>query len=326
MFIIYAFILGVLGPVTSSPFPGKNIAPNIASGVDFKLEQGYICWLCHLKTQANNESIINYINVNDVKTLLLENEKQRYTGVGITAIENNNWNGLQETGLSIGTIQSLWLGSGEMIRNGARKIPCAILIQRTISLLDNTWTCLRSRTIVVPSVVSLKMQSLEQANVCAWLWTMTTRRAESEDCFATHVTWLLGSFPISPCLNEQSNTWLSADASYLCYVGERLGIPKKVLYAIAWMETRKNLNPRIRGALGEIGRLQLRHKSTVCIGLDIRTYEGNVWCGALFLLSRYNKYGSWSQAIKRYNGNGAQAELYLQRALAFIGRLTIEEL
>lgn len=63
-----------------------------------------------------------------------------------------------------------------------------------------------------------------------------------------------------------------------------------------------------------------------CDIASIRTYHGNVKCGAGILRNRFANSNSWVTAIKRYNGNGPRAELYLQQALAFIGRLTLEEM
>ena len=122
----------------------------------------------------------------------------------------------------------------------------------------------------------------------------------------------------------------------------KASIPPIVIEAIAYMETRSGdkLNA-YRGpgreqcdSLGcrrvcrEIGRLQInpciRWHIAACD--SIRAYAANLRCGAAILAERYRRYGSWPLAIRAYNGSGPMADLYQQRALAYIGKRTLEQL
>jgi len=122
----------------------------------------------------------------------------------------------------------------------------------------------------------------------------------------------------------------------------KASIPPIVIEAVAYMETRSGdkINA-YRGpgreqcdSLGcrrvcrEIGRLQInpciRWSIPACD--SIRTYSANLRCGAAILAERYHRYGSWSLAIRAYNGSGPMADLYQQRALAYIGKRALEQL
>lgn len=63
----------------------------------------------------------------------------------------------------------------------------------------------------------------------------------------------------------------------------------------------------------------------VCSLDSIRTYSGNLACGALVLRECYAKTGAWHLAIRCYNGSGRSAEEYMHKALAYIGWLTLQE-
>jgi len=127
------------------------------------------------------------------------------------------------------------------------------------------------------------------------------------------------------------------DSAALKAAADSFGVPYVVIAAVAWNEsqTGSKLN-NYRGpgreqcdSLGcrrvcrEVGRMQVNpcidwHDAR-CSRDSIRSYEGNIRCGAIILRSHFLKYGSWVQAIKRYNGSGPLADKYLLKALAYAG-------
>lgn len=125
------------------------------------------------------------------------------------------------------------------------------------------------------------------------------------------------------------------DSAALATVGNVYQVPIAVMLSVAWMETRTGeRTPRGPGVLSttghrvcrEVGRMQINpclHKSPMCKAA-LLVYRANLHCGALLLANNYTRYGSWEQAIKRYNGNGAKAEVYLTKALVYLGRRTLE--
>lgn len=130
------------------------------------------------------------------------------------------------------------------------------------------------------------------------------------------------------------------DSVPLKHVADSVGVPTEVLYAVAWMETRDGQRANnyrgtgreycdsagCRRTCREVGRMQInpciRWALPYCDEAN-RTWNANVRCGAYILKYQYDKHGSWTEAIKRYNGNGPNARKYLTEALAFIGRRRI---
>lgn len=118
-------------------------------------------------------------------------------------------------------------------------------------------------------------------------------------------------------------------------------VPPMVLEAVAYVETRCNVNPLVRGPgklvwdstgttahrrCREVGRLQL-NPCAFKLPDSVRTsYTANVQYGAIRLRWLYERYGSWTLAIKRYNGAGPRAEQYLGKILYYIGQRTVEGL
>lgn len=142
---------------------------------------------------------------------------------------------------------------------------------------------------------------------------------------------------------QSRNTATSiVDRWYLESVAHEIGVPSKVILAVAWQESRSGAKGNAykgpgkeqcdslgcRRVCREIGRGQINP----CIkwGLpgcgSLHTYRYNVRCMAWILRAQRARHGSWVQAIKHYNGNGPRAEQYLQQALAFIGKQTLEEI
>ena len=139
------------------------------------------------------------------------------------------------------------------------------------------------------------------------------------------------------------------DSVPLKHVADSVGVPTEVLYAVAWKETGNGraINEKLddaranayRGAgreqcdstgckrtCREVGRMQInpciRWALPYCVEAN-RTYASNIRCGAYILKHNYEKYKSWPEAIRRYNGNGPMSRRYLNEALAFIGKRRI---
>src|SRR5258705_179331 len=118
----------------------------------------------------------------------------------------------------------------------------------------------------------------------------------------------------------------------------------ELMEAVAWMESRSGSRQNNYKGPGreqcdstgchrvcrEIGRMQInpciQWGISVCNRDNIRFYRGNINCGAAILAARRLKYGSWLSAVKHYNGSGPMADLYLQKALIYIGRRSLEKI
>lgn len=131
------------------------------------------------------------------------------------------------------------------------------------------------------------------------------------------------------------------DSVPLKHVADSVGVPTEVLYAVAWMETRDGRAINYRGAgreqcdstgckrtCREVGRMQInpciRWALPYCAEAAAHR-TANVRCAAFILKHNYEKYGSWIEAIRRYNGSGPNAQKYLTEALAFIGKRALSE-
>ena len=117
------------------------------------------------------------------------------------------------------------------------------------------------------------------------------------------------------------------DARYLTQQALTYGVDPRVVLAIAWEETRGNIDPRVRGAAHEIGRFQLSPATArrACPGLRVEQYHQNVKCFFLVfipLMVRYDLPGLLpANAIKRYNGRGPKADAYTRRVLKTVREL-----
>jgi len=134
---------------------------------------------------------------------------------------------------------------------------------------------------------------------------------------------------------------LPPDSLALKRVGEAVGVPAAVMYAVAWQETRLNVNPAIRGpgrlecdSIGncrricrEIGRLQInpciQWRHPACAVASLKIYASNLRCGAAILRSARDGALSWADALRIYNGSGVHARIYAKEALAYVGWLAL---
>lgn len=149
------------------------------------------------------------------------------------------------------------------------------------------------------------------------------------------------SLPISSQCQSRSIPGGIVDRFYLESVAHEVGVPTQVMLAVAWQESRSGAKGNdYRGpgreqcdSLGcrrvcrELGRGQVNpciHWNLPGCG-ELHVYRLNVRCMAWILRAQRAKHGSWVAAIKHYNGSGPSADRYLQQALAFIGRMTLEE-
>lgn len=131
---------------------------------------------------------------------------------------------------------------------------------------------------------------------------------------------------------------LPIDTTALKQASVESRVPVEVVYAVKWMETRVGRAERALGpgreqcdSLGcrrvcrEIGPMQVNP----CIGFnlpeckELKAYKQNITCGVNILRYLYDRYGSWSEAVRRYNGSGPKSREYQQKALAYIGWLTL---
>lgn len=132
---------------------------------------------------------------------------------------------------------------------------------------------------------------------------------------------------------------LPVDAAALYRAADSAGVPRDVMLAVAWMESRdgSRLN-NYRGpgreqcdSLGcrrvcrEIGRMQInpciKWHIPACDSLTV--YSANLRCGAAILRAARDGTTTWAEAIQRYNGSGKAAREYKLQALAFIGWLVL---
>lgn len=137
------------------------------------------------------------------------------------------------------------------------------------------------------------------------------------------------------------------DSIRLRTVADSFNVPHAVVEAVAWMETRSNVSPLIRGPgvvdsiwsndtlriyrkCREVGRFQLRPCIDWVSRLDDRgcstklislSYRHNLHCGVKFLRLLYDTKceRSWVCVIRRHNGSGPMADAYLKKALAYVG-------
>ena len=117
------------------------------------------------------------------------------------------------------------------------------------------------------------------------------------------------------------------DARYLAQQALTYGVDPRVVLAIAWEETRNNVDPRVRGAAGEVGRFQISPATArpACRGLRITEYHANVACFFRIFVRDMVKLDLPgllpANAIKRYNGRGAKADAYTKRVLKTVREL-----
>lgn len=83
------------------------------------------------------------------------------------------------------------------------------------------------------------------------------------------------------------------DAPHLRATADSAGVPRGGLLGMAYMETRNNLKPGVRGPGGEWGRFQIKLATARarCPGMDVKTYDGNVACVAKMFGEDVPQYG-----------------------------------
>jgi soluble lytic murein transglycosylase-like protein len=131
-----------------------------------------------------------------------------------------------------------------------------------------------------------------------------------------------------------ANVWVVAtghpDAEFLARVAAEAGVPRLIMWAVAYEESRNNTDPTVVSVKGARGRMQIMQATAraYCPGYDIDNYEENVRCGARILRAHRDELGSWESALKRYQGGGSLASRYRDRVLATIGvfAVRIEEM
>lgn len=123
------------------------------------------------------------------------------------------------------------------------------------------------------------------------------------------------------------------DAHYLVHQADAAGLPRALVLAVAWTESRTNLNPKLRGhhchaqANCEVGRYQIKPATAAlrCPGFDIRRYSGNVGCWLQMAAEDYADGGT-ERVLKRQIGTGlgtAYQQAYLEKVYGVIGRLAV---
>ena len=115
------------------------------------------------------------------------------------------------------------------------------------------------------------------------------------------------------------------DAWRLKAYADSARVPPVVAWALAWQESRNNLNAGVRGRHGEWGRLQVMSATArvVCPTLDIRTYEGNVACGLRYLRRQFEVRGSWEAAVRAYQCPACRQRTDYERSvMETVGRFT----
>ncbi len=133
------------------------------------------------------------------------------------------------------------------------------------------------------------------------------------------------------------------DEQALNAYADSLKVPRQVVWAVAYMETRtgrqgnKPLGPGVVDTIWvhdtlkivrkcrEVGRMQLRPCGNFthllgprCSPALLKQYDNNVWCGVSYLHYLHYKYGTWEDAIWHYNGDRHK---YLNGAMEYLGRL-----
>jgi len=110
---------------------------------------------------------------------------------------------------------------------------------------------------------------------------------------------------------------LMPDARYLHQQAVIVGVPTRAVWAVAYIESRNNLSPFLRGRAGEIGRFQIKASTARrrCVGINIWTHDGNTECFLHMFAADATAHGI-SEAICRHNGLARERCAYGDRVLA----------
>lgn len=120
------------------------------------------------------------------------------------------------------------------------------------------------------------------------------------------------------------------DAHYLQHVADSAGLKRSLVWAVAWTESRGNLNPKLRGhhckarPNCEVGRFQIKPVTAAyrCPKINTRTYKGNVACAMKMLAED----GGGERALRRWIGTGLGAQYqraYVDKVMALVGRMEV---
>jgi hypothetical protein len=120
------------------------------------------------------------------------------------------------------------------------------------------------------------------------------------------------------------SVWCGPDYAHLRSLARQSGANVRAVLAIAYEESAHNLNPRVRGKHGEVGRFQIKTATARerCPDLNIWTYQGNTTC-FVRMFSEDTRRVSTEYAIRAQNGAGPGADLYARKVLADMQRLEL---
>ena len=108
------------------------------------------------------------------------------------------------------------------------------------------------------------------------------------------------------------------DGLALTQAADSFGVPREVMFAVAWAETRHNTSTATRSKAGARGRMQINPRVWRCRWWVSRH---NLACGAAILYFYYRSSGNWSDAVYHYCGRGPAARRYRAAVEREMGRL-----
>lgn len=96
-------------------------------------------------------------------------------------------------------------------------------------------------------------------------------------------------------------------------IAQEIGVPPRLFAALIQAESSWRVDAR--GAAGEIGLTQLMPRTARALGVDPYDIGQNLLGGARHLKAHYDREGTWTLALARYNGRGPRAQAYAERIL-----------
>lgn len=120
------------------------------------------------------------------------------------------------------------------------------------------------------------------------------------------------------------------DAAVQVTAAQQAGVPAVVALAVVEVESGRTLTPR-DGAAGEVGRWQVRPElwgasfTRACGPASLRDPVKNACVGAHILKGCYDRLGTWTLAVRCFNGDirDRRTARYLARVERALGRLTL---
>lgn len=101
-------------------------------------------------------------------------------------------------------------------------------------------------------------------------------------------------------------------------------VPAAVMLAVAAVESGYHASNSSRGPAGEFGRMQIQPATAAAAGCNphLENYGVNIACGARILRRCYDREGSWTRAIRCYNGAAVPdgTMVYLEKVEREMGR------